>query len=199
MPLVNSLLIDSHHNLCCRQSQNFLWSLLSPSSEHHCCAAGNHKAFCGQCCHHPLNTTAVLQAITKPFNYAIVDEVDSLLIDSCRDPLMISAAASENLDRFGVAKEVTFCTFCTTFCNTVCNTLCTPCETYYNTVCNTVCTPCTTCYNTACNSFCTPCTTLCKTVCNTFCTTCCTTHIILYTTLWTAFCNTFCTTFCIPF
>ncbi|DBA97691.1 TPA: hypothetical protein ACH3X3_012580 [Trebouxia sp. C0006] len=45
-------------------------------------------------------------AITKPFNYAIVDEVDSLLIDSCRDPLLISAASSENLDRFGVAKEI---------------------------------------------------------------------------------------------
>ncbi|KAA6421107.1 MAG: pre translocase subunit [Trebouxia sp. A1-2] len=45
-------------------------------------------------------------AITRPFNYAIVDEVDSLLIDSCGDPLLISAASSENLDRFGVAKEI---------------------------------------------------------------------------------------------
>ena len=67
----------------------------------------------------------VLQAITKPFNYAIVDEVDSLLIDSCRDPLLISAASSENLDRFGVAKEVTFCTRCITFCNTVTQTVST--------------------------------------------------------------------------
>ncbi|DBA84483.1 TPA: hypothetical protein ACH3X1_006102 [Trebouxia sp. C0004] len=45
-------------------------------------------------------------ALTKPFNYAIVDEVDSLLIDSCRDPLLISGASSENLDRFDVAKGI---------------------------------------------------------------------------------------------
>ncbi len=84
-----------------------------------CC---NHKpSVMSQSYENQLNTETVLQAITKPFNYAIVDEVDSLLIDSCRDPLMISAASSENLDRFGVAKEVTFCTPCTPIRNTVCN------------------------------------------------------------------------------
>ena len=51
--------------LCCRQPQCFLWSMLSLSSEHRFCAAGNHKTFCGRCCHYPLNIAFVLQAITK--------------------------------------------------------------------------------------------------------------------------------------
>jgi preprotein translocase subunit SecA len=33
---------------------------------------------------------ASLQVLTRPLYYAIVDEVDSLLIDECRSPLLIS-------------------------------------------------------------------------------------------------------------
>lgn len=49
-----------------------------------------------------------MQAITRPFNYAIVDEVDSLLIDDCRNPMLISGPSTSNLNRFAVAKLVRF-------------------------------------------------------------------------------------------
>ncbi len=48
----------------------------------------------------------LLQAITRPFHYAIVDEVDSLLIDDCRNPMLISGPSNRNLDRFGAARDV---------------------------------------------------------------------------------------------
>ena len=35
----------------------------------------------------------VMQAIVRPFNYAIVDEADSVLIDDCMTPLVLSAAS----------------------------------------------------------------------------------------------------------
>ncbi len=35
----------------------------------------------------------VMQAILRPFNYAIVDEADSVLIDDCMTPLVLSAAS----------------------------------------------------------------------------------------------------------
>ena len=35
----------------------------------------------------------VVQAIVKPFNYAIVDEADSVLIDDCMTPLVLSATS----------------------------------------------------------------------------------------------------------
>ena len=33
------------------------------------------------------------QAILRPFNYAIVDEADSVLIDDCMTPLVLSSAS----------------------------------------------------------------------------------------------------------
>ena len=34
----------------------------------------------------------------KPFNYAIIDEVDSILIDEARTPLIISGPVEDNTD-----------------------------------------------------------------------------------------------------
>ena len=47
------------------------------------------------------------QAITRPFNYAIVDEADSLLIDDCRNPLIISDEPDTGAtERFLLAHKV---------------------------------------------------------------------------------------------
>ncbi len=40
------------------------------------------------------------QAVQRPLNYAIVDEIDSILIDEARTPLIISAAAEESTDKY---------------------------------------------------------------------------------------------------
>lgn len=40
------------------------------------------------------------QAVQRPFHYAIVDEIDSILIDEARTPLIISAPAEESGDRY---------------------------------------------------------------------------------------------------
>jgi preprotein translocase subunit SecA len=42
----------------------------------------------------------------KPFHFAIVDEVDSVLIDEGRNPLLISGEANENAARYPVAAKV---------------------------------------------------------------------------------------------
>lgn len=42
----------------------------------------------------------------KPFNYAIIDEVDSVLIDEGRNPLIISTTSSKDVARFPVAAKV---------------------------------------------------------------------------------------------
>ncbi len=48
-----------------------------------------------------------LQAILRPFHYAIVDEADSLLIDDCRNPLIISAEPDNTSnERFLLAHKV---------------------------------------------------------------------------------------------
>ena len=48
-----------------------------------------------------------MQAITRPFHYAIVDEADSLLIDDCRNPLIISAEPDTGAnERFLLAHKV---------------------------------------------------------------------------------------------
>src|SRR5881409_669000 len=38
--------------------------------------------------------------VQRPFNYAIVDEVDSILIDEARTPLIISGASEESTDKY---------------------------------------------------------------------------------------------------
>ena len=40
------------------------------------------------------------QAVQRPFHYAIVDEIDSILIDEARTPLIISAPAEESTDKY---------------------------------------------------------------------------------------------------
>lgn len=42
----------------------------------------------------------------EPFNYAIIDEVDSVLIDEGRNPLIISTTSSKDVARFPVAAKV---------------------------------------------------------------------------------------------
>jgi preprotein translocase subunit SecA len=42
----------------------------------------------------------------KPFNFAIVDEVDSVLIDEGRNPLLISSQSIKDAARYPVAAEV---------------------------------------------------------------------------------------------
>jgi preprotein translocase subunit SecA len=50
-----------------------------------------------------------VQALTKGFHYAIIDEADSLLIDDCRNPLVISNSLEDDCaaeERFKLAHEV---------------------------------------------------------------------------------------------
>lgn len=51
-------------------------------------------------------TESALQILTRPFYYAIIDEVDSILIDDCRNPLRITSAARMPLWRFRIAAQV---------------------------------------------------------------------------------------------
>jgi len=45
------------------------------------------------------------QALQRPFHYAVVDEVDLLLIDDCRNPLILSRSnEQEDVERFVLAK-----------------------------------------------------------------------------------------------
>ena len=45
--------------------------------------------------------------VQQPFYYAIVDEVDSILIDEARTPLIISGPAEESTDKYYTAKKLT--------------------------------------------------------------------------------------------
>ena len=48
-----------------------------------------------------------MQAITRPWNYAVVDEVDSVLIDECRNPMIMSLSKKgESVERYKVAAQV---------------------------------------------------------------------------------------------
>ena len=47
------------------------------------------------------------QCVQRELNYAIVDEVDNILIDEARTPLIISGAAEEATDKY-----VDFCSLC---------------------------------------------------------------------------------------
>jgi preprotein translocase subunit SecA len=44
--------------------------------------------------------TDLTQRVQRPLNYSIVDEVDNILIDEARTPLIISGAAEESTDRY---------------------------------------------------------------------------------------------------
>ena len=48
-----------------------------------------------------------MQAIRRPWNYAIVDEVDSVLIDECRNPMIMALSnKEESIERYKVAAQV---------------------------------------------------------------------------------------------
>ncbi len=44
--------------------------------------------------------------VQRPLNYAIVDEVDSILIDEARTPLIISGAAEDSTDLYLAINEL---------------------------------------------------------------------------------------------
>lgn len=45
--------------------------------------------------------------VLRPFNYCIVDEVDSILIDEAQTPLIISSSVETSIDKYIIAAEVT--------------------------------------------------------------------------------------------
>ncbi|MEG2234806.1 MAG: preprotein translocase subunit SecA, partial [Oscillospiraceae bacterium] len=45
------------------------------------------------------------QMVQRELNYAIVDEVDSILIDEARTPLIISGAGEKSTDMYAVADK----------------------------------------------------------------------------------------------
>lgn len=49
---------------------------------------------------------SVAELVQRPFYYAIVDEVDSILIDEARTPLIISGPAEESTDKYYTAKKI---------------------------------------------------------------------------------------------
>jgi preprotein translocase subunit SecA len=46
------------------------------------------------------------ECVQKPFNYGIVDEVDSILIDEARTPLIISGASEESTDKYDKVNRI---------------------------------------------------------------------------------------------
>ena len=46
------------------------------------------------------------QMVQRPFNFAIVDEVDSILIDEARTPLIISGPSDSNTELYGMADKI---------------------------------------------------------------------------------------------
>ena len=48
----------------------------------------------------------IKDVVQRPFNFCIVDEVDSILIDEARTPLIISGSTESSIDKYVVAAEV---------------------------------------------------------------------------------------------
>ena len=44
--------------------------------------------------------------VLRPFNYCIVDEVDSVLIDEAQTPLIISNSVETSIDKYIIAAEI---------------------------------------------------------------------------------------------
>lgn len=53
-----------------------------------------------------LNKFSLDEKVQREFNYAIVDEVDSILIDEARTPLIISGAAEDSSEKYILVNEV---------------------------------------------------------------------------------------------
>ena len=49
----------------------------------------------------------IQDVVLRPFNYCIVDEVDSILIDEAQTPLIISSSIETSVDKYIIAAEVT--------------------------------------------------------------------------------------------
>jgi preprotein translocase subunit SecA len=49
----------------------------------------------------------IQDVVLRPFNYCIIDEVDSILIDEARTPLIISETVETSIDKYIVAAEIT--------------------------------------------------------------------------------------------
>ncbi|MFA5099752.1 MAG: DEAD/DEAH box helicase, partial [Candidatus Omnitrophota bacterium] len=49
---------------------------------------------------------AVTDLVQRDFYYAIVDEVDSILVDEARTPLIISGASEESTDKYALARRI---------------------------------------------------------------------------------------------
>ena len=48
----------------------------------------------------------IKEVVQRPFNFCIIDEVDSILIDEARTPLIISGATESSIDKYVVAAEI---------------------------------------------------------------------------------------------
>merc|ERR1712071_701063 len=48
----------------------------------------------------------IRNVVLRPFNYCIVDEIDSILIDEARTPLIISGNVKTSLEKYVIASEV---------------------------------------------------------------------------------------------
>ncbi|MCL2389523.1 MAG: preprotein translocase subunit SecA, partial [Elusimicrobia bacterium] len=46
------------------------------------------------------------ERVMRPMNYAIIDEVDSILIDEARTPLIISGAAEQSTDKYNICNRI---------------------------------------------------------------------------------------------
>ena len=44
--------------------------------------------------------------VQRPFNFCILDEVDSILIDEARTPLIISGSVDSRDDKYNAANEI---------------------------------------------------------------------------------------------
>jgi preprotein translocase subunit SecA len=48
----------------------------------------------------------IRDVVQRPFNYCVVDEVDSILIDEARTPLIISGSKESSIDKYIIAAEI---------------------------------------------------------------------------------------------
>jgi preprotein translocase subunit SecA len=49
----------------------------------------------------------IQEVVLRPFNYCIVDEVDSVLIDEAQTPLIIASSVKTSVDKYIIASEIT--------------------------------------------------------------------------------------------
>jgi preprotein translocase subunit SecA len=50
--------------------------------------------------------TSMAEVVQRPFNYCVIDEVDSVLIDEARTPLIISGQVDESSEKYTLASEI---------------------------------------------------------------------------------------------